>query len=125
MMLKVVIYVIIIKHAKFSYSSIASQLLPCVLQISCTWTVCQRLTFTAPFQVEAHLDPLKHLWWSCFAKIADVFRPLAIFEKKLHRPCLGYYFIYYYGIYYGDNNGSLTYILFMFYVLHIKTLVKL
>ena len=56
-MLKV--YVIIIKHAKFSYSSIESQLLPCAPAYGYKFhalAVYLNPTFKAPFHSEAHLE---------------------------------------------------------------------
>ena len=53
------ICVIITKHAKFSYSSIASQLLPCAPACGCKFhalAVYLYPSFTAPFQLEAHLE---------------------------------------------------------------------
>ena len=42
-------------------------------------------TFTAPFQMEMHLEsPDRRLQWSFFAKIVNVFRLLVIFAKELH-----------------------------------------
>ena len=53
------IYVIIIKHAKFSYNSFKSQLLRCALASSYKFhalAVYLHPTFTTSFQSEAHLE---------------------------------------------------------------------
>ena len=59
-----------IKHTKFSYGLIKSQLLPCAP--ACCYkfhalAVYLHPTFTAPFQSEVHLEPsrtyaVKHFW---------------------------------------------------------------
>ena len=51
------IYVIIIKHSEFSYSSIKSQLFPCATAYGYKFralAIYLHPTFTAPFQSEAH-----------------------------------------------------------------------
>ena len=82
------IYVIIIKHVKFSYSAMESQLLPCAQACGCKFhalAVYLQPRFTSPFQLEVHLEPFL---WSFFAEIIDVFRPLAFFAEELHSRCL-------------------------------------
>ena len=57
--LSFMIYVIIIKHAKLSDSSIESQLIPCAPACSykfCALAVYLHPTFTAPFRLEVHLE---------------------------------------------------------------------
>ena len=80
-----------IKHAKFSYSLIESQLLTCAPACSYKFhalAVYLHPIFTAPFQSEAHWNPVEYLGWNLFAEIVEVFRPLAIFAEELHRGCL-------------------------------------
>ena len=82
------IYVIIAKHAKFPYSSIESQLLPCTP--ACGYkshapAVYLYPTFTAPFQSEVHLEFSRAFTVGLFGEIVDVFRPLAILAEGLHR----------------------------------------
>ena len=77
------IYVIIIKLAKFSYSSIESQLLPCAPVCNYKFyalAVYLRFTFTdSTFPIGGAL--VEQVWWSFFVEIVDVFRLLAIFAK--------------------------------------------
>ena len=88
------IYVIIIKHAKFYYSSIESQLLPCAPACGYKFhalAVYLHPIFTAPFQSDAHLESNRTT--EIFSgEMVNVFRPLAIFAEELHRGCLtGFY----------------------------------
>ena len=90
-MLRIMIYVKIIKHAKFSYSLIKSQLLPCAPACSYKFhalAVYLHYIFKAPFQSKPILNPVERLRWSFFVEIVDVFRPLAIFPEEFHRECL-------------------------------------
>ena len=51
-----------------------------------------QFTWTSYFQhlsYQVHIwNPAKHLRWSLFAEIVNIFRPLAIFVKELHCGCL-------------------------------------
>ena len=74
------------KRNKSSYSSIESQLFPCTPACACKFHALEvylHPTFTAPFQSEAHLEYSR----TSVVKV-DVFSPLAIFAKELHRRCL-------------------------------------
>ena len=85
------IYVMIIKHAKFSYSLIESQLLPCAPACGYkfhAFTVYLNPIFTVTFQLNAHLESSQTSAVELFAEIVDVFRPLAIFTEELHHGCL-------------------------------------
>ena len=80
-----------IKHAKFSYSLIDSQLLPHAPDCGYNSMFLQS-TYTPYLQ---HLSnwrwiwsPVEHQWWSFFVGIVDVFRPLAIVAEELSRGCL-------------------------------------
>ena len=84
------IYVIVIKHAKFSDSSNEPQLLPCAP--ACGYkihalAVYLHLTFTTTFQLEVIWNPIEHLRWSFYVEIVNVFSLLAIFAKELHCRC--------------------------------------
>ena len=85
------IYVIIIKHVKFCYSLIESQLLPCRTACGCKFhalAVYLHPIFTARFQSEVHLESCRISTVELFAEIVDVFRALTIFAEELHHGCL-------------------------------------
>ena len=48
-------------------------------------------TYTAhlqhPSNQRCNSNLVEHLWWSFFAEIVDVFRPLAISAEEFHRRC--------------------------------------
>ena len=92
------IYVIIIKHARFSYCLIESKLVSWALTCGCKFhahPVHLHPTFTATFQSEAHLEsswtPAVELFCrnsrcgSFFAVI--IFGSFAIFAEELHGGC--------------------------------------
>ena len=84
------IYVTFIKHSKFSYSLIESQLLPCVPACSYkfhAFIVYLHPIFTALFQSE-YLESNRTFAVELFAEIVDFFRPLAIFAEELHPGCV-------------------------------------
>ena len=75
------IYVIITKHAKFSYSSIESQLLPCAPVCGSTFT-------DSTFLIGGALGIQSNRCGGVFfVEIVDVFRLLAIFAK-VDRPSI-------------------------------------
>ena len=82
------IYIMSIKHAKFSYSSIKSQLFPCAAACGCKFhalAIYLHPTFTSPFQSEAHLESSQTAAVEFFAETVSTF---AIIAAKLHRGCL-------------------------------------
>ena len=86
------IYVIITKHAKFSYSSIESQLLPCAPVCGYKFhalAVYLRSTFTdSTFLIGGALGIQSNRCGGVFfVEIVDIFRPLAIFAK-VDRPSI-------------------------------------
>ena len=85
------IYVIIIKHGKFSYSLVKSQLQPCAPVCGYkirALAVYIHPIFTVPFQPEGHLESSRTCAVELFAEIVDLFRLLAIFAEEPHRGCL-------------------------------------
>ena len=79
------IYVIIIRHAKFSYSLIESQLVPCAPACSYKFHALAVYLFTYLQHLSSRrciLSPVKHLWWSFFVEVID-----AIFAEELHHGC--------------------------------------
>ena len=89
------IYVKIIKHAKFYYILIQFQLLPCAPAWDYKFhalAVYLHPTFVASFQSELHIESSRTSVVELFAEIVDVLRPLAIFGEELHRGYLtGFY----------------------------------
>ena len=80
-----------IKDAKFSYSLIESQLLPCAPACDYKFhalAVYLHLPFTAPFQSEVHLESSQTSMVEFFAEIVDIFRLLAVLAEELHHECL-------------------------------------
>ena len=57
------------------------------LQIPCT---CSLITpnIYSPSNQRRIWNPVGHLWWSLFAEIVNVLRPLAIFAEELNCGCL-------------------------------------
>ena len=81
------IYVIIIKHAKFlQFGRVSTTTLrtSLQLQIPCTWSLpTPHIYSTFPIGGAFRMQSR-----SFFAETVDVFRPLAIFAEQLHRGCL-------------------------------------
>ena len=85
------IYVIIIKHAEFSYSLIESELLLTHQPAAVNFMHLQSI-HTPYLQ---HLsnwrriwNPAKHLWWSFFVETVNVFRQLTSFAEEICQRCL-------------------------------------
>ena len=80
------IYVIIIKHAKFSYSLIESQLLPCVPGRGYKFhalAVYPHPIFTTPFQSEVHLESSRAAAVELFCGNSQRLQAVGYFRRRV------------------------------------------